>query len=141
MGSGFGRPGKGLLRVLDSQIAVEGGQVLWDITTIDDDIARAILDEYYDLPDSAGADPDELERRLSAKGLQFIGTPGSTVTQALGQAHSGMAGAGPVLSAPVTSQTPWSTPIGPVTRQRSRPVACEFDRRPKTTDGCGGYSL
>ena len=60
---------------LDSQIAVEGGQVLWDITTIDDDIARAILDEYYDLPDSAGADAEELERRLSAKGLQFIGTP------------------------------------------------------------------
>jgi hypothetical protein len=67
---------------LDSQIAIEGGQVLWDITTIDDDIARAILDEYYDLPDSAGAEADELERRLSAKGLQFIGTPGGTTTQA-----------------------------------------------------------
>ena len=45
---------------LDSQIAVEGGQVLWDITTIDDEIARAILDEYYDLPNSAGADADDL---------------------------------------------------------------------------------
>ena len=66
---------------LDSQIVVEGNQVLWDITTIDDDIARAILDDYYDLPDTAGADPNELERRLSANGLQFIGTPGSTVTQ------------------------------------------------------------
>ena len=66
---------------LDSQIAVEGDQVLWDITTIDDDIARAILDDYYDLPDTAGADPHELERRLTAKGLQFIGTPGSTTTQ------------------------------------------------------------
>ena len=66
---------------LDSQIAVEGGQVLWDITTIDDDIARAVLDEYYDLPDSAGIEADKLERRLSAKGLQFIGTPRSTVAQ------------------------------------------------------------
>ena len=66
---------------LESQIAVGGGQVLLDITTIDDEIARAILDECYDLPDSACADADELERRLSAKGLQFIGTPGSTVTQ------------------------------------------------------------
>jgi len=66
---------------LDSQIAVEGGQVLWDITTIDDDIARGILDEYYDLPDSAGADADELDRRLQARGLQFIGAPGSTVTR------------------------------------------------------------
>jgi hypothetical protein len=67
---------------LDSQIVVDGGQVLWDITTIDDDIARAIIDDYYDLPNSAGDDPDELERRLSAKGLQFIGIPGSTVAQA-----------------------------------------------------------
>jgi hypothetical protein len=66
---------------LDSQIAVEDGQVLWDVTTIDDDIARDILDDYYDLPNSAGTDADELERRLSAKGLQFIGTPGSTATQ------------------------------------------------------------
>ncbi len=65
----------------DSQIAVENGQVLWDITTIDDDIARAILDEYYDLPNSAGSDADELQRRLSSKGLQFTGTPGSTVTR------------------------------------------------------------
>ena len=47
---------------LDSQIVVERSQVLWDITTIDDDIARAILDEYYDLPDSAGAAADGPER-------------------------------------------------------------------------------
>jgi hypothetical protein len=67
---------------LDSHIAVEGDQVLWDVTTIDDDIAQAILNDYYDLPDTAGADPDELERRLSTKGLQFIGTPASTATQA-----------------------------------------------------------
>jgi hypothetical protein len=63
---------------LDSQIVVEGGQVVWDITTIDDDplnlsIARAMLDDYYDLPNSVGADPDELERRLSARGLQTHG--------------------------------------------------------------------
>jgi hypothetical protein len=44
---------------LNSQIAVEGGQVLWDITTIDDAIARAILDEYYELSDSAGTAADE----------------------------------------------------------------------------------
>jgi hypothetical protein len=66
---------------LDSQITVECGQVLWDITAIDDDIARAIVDEYYDLPDSADAGADELERRLSAKGLQFIGTLDSAVTE------------------------------------------------------------
>ena len=60
---------------LDSQVTVERGQVLWDITTIDDEIARAILDDYYELADSAGTDTDELHRRLSAKGLLFIGTP------------------------------------------------------------------
>jgi hypothetical protein len=67
---------------LDSQIAVEGGQVLWDITAINDDIARAILDEYYELPASAGGEADELERPLSAEGLQFIGTPRGTATKA-----------------------------------------------------------
>jgi hypothetical protein len=65
---------------LDSQVAVEDGQVLWDITTIDDDIARAILDDYYDLPNSAGAGADELERRLSSKSLQFTVTRATTVT-------------------------------------------------------------
>jgi hypothetical protein len=64
---------------LDSQIAVENGQVLWDVTTIDDEIARAILDDYYDLPDSAADDAEGLEQRLSAKGLEFIGKPGSKV--------------------------------------------------------------
>jgi hypothetical protein len=72
---------KACCRFLDSHIAVERGQVLWDITTIDDDIARSILDEYYELSETAGDDADVLERRLSAKGLQFIGTPGSTATQ------------------------------------------------------------
>ena len=71
---------KACCRFLDSQIAVERGEVLWDITTIDDDLARSILDEYYELPEAAGADADVLERRLSAKGMQFIGTPGSTAT-------------------------------------------------------------
>jgi hypothetical protein len=41
---------------LDSQLAVKDGQLLWDITTIDDDIARAVLDDYYDQPNSAGTD-------------------------------------------------------------------------------------
>jgi hypothetical protein len=52
---------------LDSQIAVERGQVLWDITTIDNDIAQAILDEYYDLPETAGADADKPERGFRPK--------------------------------------------------------------------------
>ena len=68
--------------VVDVGKIIEAYPQLDHITTIEDDIARAILDDYYDLPDSAGAEADELERRLSAKGLQFVGTPGSTATQA-----------------------------------------------------------
>jgi hypothetical protein len=59
---GLGRPEKACCTFLNSQIAVEGGQVLWDITTIDDAIARAILDEYYELSDSACTAADEPER-------------------------------------------------------------------------------
>src|SRR4029453_14280150 len=53
---------KACCKFLDSQIVVHHSQVLWDIRTIDDDIARAILDEYYDLPDSAGGAADEWEQ-------------------------------------------------------------------------------
>src|SRR4029453_4447453 len=46
-------PEKGSWALLTSQVAGESDEVLWDTTTSDDDMARAMLDEYYDLPDSA----------------------------------------------------------------------------------------
>jgi len=36
----------------DFEVAAEGNQVRWDASVADDDAARAILDEFYDLPDA-----------------------------------------------------------------------------------------
>jgi hypothetical protein len=56
----------------DFEISTDGGQVLWDASVVDDDVARAILDEFYDLPDRVGNGVGGLEERLTAKGLQII---------------------------------------------------------------------
>jgi hypothetical protein len=57
------------------RVAVADGHVLWDSWVIDDDIARAILDEYYMLPETASDGPEALERRMNERGLQFTGDP------------------------------------------------------------------
>jgi hypothetical protein len=53
----------------DFALASVDGQVRWDIAVIDDDTARAVLDEFYRLPDT----PDEgwtgMERRLATLGF------------------------------------------------------------------------
>lgn len=38
-------------------VTVEGEQVIWDCAVSDDDTARAILEEYYRLPDAAPRSP------------------------------------------------------------------------------------
>lgn len=37
----------------DFAVAAEGHEVRWDASVVDDDAARAILDEFYDLPDAS----------------------------------------------------------------------------------------
>jgi hypothetical protein len=63
-------------------VSTDGDQVIWDCAVSDDDAARAILEEYYLLPDTAVQSPAELEERLSAKGLRFSADPGATVYRA-----------------------------------------------------------
>jgi hypothetical protein len=53
----------------DFAVTVAGGEVRWDATVVDDDIARAILDEFYRLPETAGAGLPGLEDRLADRGL------------------------------------------------------------------------
>ncbi|MBB6556281.1 hypothetical protein [Nonomuraea rubra] len=53
-------------------VGVEGEQVIWDCAVSDDDTARAILEEYYLLPETASQGPDTVERHLAAKGLRFV---------------------------------------------------------------------
>jgi hypothetical protein len=56
-------------------VTLDGDQVLWDAAVSDNDAARAILDEYYLLPDTAPQSPAELSDRLERKGLHFIADP------------------------------------------------------------------
>ena len=51
------------------------GEVLWDASVVDDEVARAILDELYALPDTAGEGADALEDRLTRRGLRFTPDP------------------------------------------------------------------
>jgi len=55
--------------------------VRWDATVIDDDIARAILDEFYALPDTIADGVEGLEDRLTGRGLQITTNPAGTVTE------------------------------------------------------------
>jgi hypothetical protein len=55
--------------------------VRWDVAVVDDDIARAFLDEYYRLPETAAAGVEGLEDRLTGRGLQIITNPAGTVTE------------------------------------------------------------
>jgi len=53
----------------DFAVTVADGEVRWDATVVDDDIARAILDEFCRLPETAGAGLPGLEDRLADRGL------------------------------------------------------------------------
>jgi hypothetical protein len=53
----------------DFAVTVADGEVRWDATVVDDDIARAILDEFYRLPETACAGLPGLEDRLADRGL------------------------------------------------------------------------
>ena len=65
----------------DYRITTDGDEVRWDATVIDDDIARAILDEFYNLPDTVAEGVEGLEHRLTEQGLQVIANPAGTVTE------------------------------------------------------------
>ena len=59
----------------DFTITVVGGEVWWDTTVIDDDIARAVLEEWFNLPHALAESVEELRDRMVASGLQFTTDP------------------------------------------------------------------
>ncbi len=65
----------------DSGINTVGDEVHWDATVIDDDIARAILDEFYALPDTVADGVEGLENRLGERGLEIMVNPAGTVME------------------------------------------------------------
>jgi hypothetical protein len=64
----------------DFQITTGADVVLWDAGVIDDDIARAILDEFHALPDTVAHGVEGLESRLTEKGLRIMTNDAGTVT-------------------------------------------------------------
>ncbi|MDX3099955.1 hypothetical protein [Nonomuraea angiospora] len=52
--------------------------MLWDWAVSDNDAARALLEEFYLLPDAAPRSSGELEERLASQGLHFITEPDGT---------------------------------------------------------------
>jgi hypothetical protein len=50
------------------------GEVWWDISVIDDDVARAVLDDVYGIPDTIGDGLSGMEERLRAGGLTVVRT-------------------------------------------------------------------
>ena len=58
-------------------VSTVDGQVRWDVAVIDDPAARAILEEFYALPDTATEDVTTLTERYVRQGLRFTGAPSS----------------------------------------------------------------
>ncbi len=56
----------------DFTINETSDEVIWDSTVIDDPIARQILEEYYNLPDTTADSPEALHARFAAKGLTIV---------------------------------------------------------------------
>jgi hypothetical protein len=67
---------------LDIAVSTHGGEVWWDasvVDSVDDDIARTILDEFYNLPDTIADGVAGLEGRLNERGLEVTTNASGTV--------------------------------------------------------------
>ncbi|HEY4852317.1 MAG TPA: hypothetical protein VII22_16130, partial [Streptosporangiaceae bacterium] len=60
-------------------ITTLGEEVRWDAIVINDDIAHAILDEFYALPDTVARGFKGLYQRFSGAGLQFNSDPAAAI--------------------------------------------------------------
>lgn len=63
-------------------ITVHGDEVWWDATVVDDDLARQILDEMYNLPDTITDGATALFDRFSQQGLQVMVNDSGTLRAA-----------------------------------------------------------
>jgi hypothetical protein len=67
-------------------VTTVGTQVRWAASVVDDDIARAVLDELYALPDTAGTGVDVVRDRFTGQGLRFVSEPSRTAAVSDGRA-------------------------------------------------------
>lgn len=54
------------------EITTTAEEVVWDAEVIDNDAARAVLDEFYALVENAAENVDDLRERFTARGLTFV---------------------------------------------------------------------
>jgi hypothetical protein len=54
------------------EITAAGDEVTWDAAVIDDDTARAVLDEFYALTENAARSVADLRARFTERGLTFV---------------------------------------------------------------------
>jgi hypothetical protein len=70
---------------LDFTVTTADGQVCWDVgvdaTAVDHDMVRTILDEFYNMPDTAGAGVAGMEERLNEQGLAVTRNASGTVME------------------------------------------------------------
>ena len=59
----------------DFTIATVGAEVQWDLWVVDDDTARAVLDEFYDVPETAEGGAQRMMDRLSGLGFEVTVRP------------------------------------------------------------------
>jgi hypothetical protein len=62
-------------------ITNDGDEVHWDAGVVDDDIAPAVLDEFYLLPDTAADGVEGLQRRLADRGVRVTANTTGTVKE------------------------------------------------------------
>lgn len=62
-------------------ITTDGDEVRYNAAVTDNDLARAILEEYYALPDTLVENVDDLRERLIGRGVAFTSNAAGTVHQ------------------------------------------------------------
>lgn len=60
----------------------DGSDVVWDVSVTDDDTARAILGEYYKLPESLAGGTDALFAQFAEHGLEVVINDGDSTRPA-----------------------------------------------------------
>jgi hypothetical protein len=65
----------------DFTISTVDGLLRWDITVVDDPTARAVLDEFYTVPDTVAAGIEGMQRRLTDLGFVITTNDTRTVTE------------------------------------------------------------
>jgi hypothetical protein len=56
-------------------VTARGEEVRWEATVTDDDTARAVLDEFYALPDTVAGGFEAVHGRFTRQGLKFTSPP------------------------------------------------------------------